>query len=246
MYLRKLSIIIFPTIIVILVVTVLYFFRQGDSAGRPFVVSNTYRRGVSLFFDTLQHMGYPVEVSHRPLTIDTDTAHVYIIIQPAFPPSDYERAEMLEWVRSGGRLIFIQTRRPLNIMAFGSQLGNIWIYEYGEGMAIISHPDHINNLTLMHHADTGTHLHRIITQWNADRIIFAEYYHTAPVGDNLFSRLPLIVRLVFIQLGIAALITIWHFGKRFGNPVPYYAETERQENEHVHAVTRPYLKTRRK
>ena len=232
----------------VLAVVILYFFGRGESTGAPFVASNTETRGASLFFDTLHHMGYPVEVSRRPLTVDTATAHVYIIIQPAFPPCNCELGAMLDWVERGGRLVYLLNSGRIDALldGMGIQIGNITVYELGQGILVTGTANEITNYNLMNAPDMGIQLHAILTHWNTDRIVFAEYYHIAPVGNNLFSRLPLIVRLVFIQLGITALITIWHLGKRFGNPVPYYDETEREENEHVHAVTRLYLKTRRK
>lgn len=243
---RKSSKIIFPAIIVVLGILVLYFFGQGGSDGQAFMSSNTGVRGTSLFFDTLQHMGYPVGVSRRPLTLDTDTGHVYVIIQPTHPPCNCGMREMLDWAERGGRLIFLQNWQILDVPAVGIYVADIVVYELGRGAVITGNANAITNQNLMNNADIGIQLYTILTHWNADMIMFAEYYHIAPVGDNLFSRLPLIVRLVFIQLGLAAIIAIWHFGKRFGNPLPYYDETEREENEHVYTVTRLYLKTRRK
>jgi len=247
MSLSKLSKIIFPAIIVILGIAVLHFFNN-DTQGGVFTVSNTGVRGASLFFDTLQHMGYPVSVSRSPLTVDTSTSHMYVIIQPAFPPCGYKIEEILDWVERGGKLIFLQNSDSFRnlLPSTGTPVGDIWIHELGQGIVITGTANEITNYNLMNTADIGIQLHAIITHLNTDRIIFAEYYHIAPVGDNLFSRLPLIVRLVFIQLGLTSLIAIWYLGKRFGNPVPYHNEIEREENEHVHAVTRLYLKIRRK
>jgi len=247
MSLRKLSKIIFPAIIVILGIVVLHFFNN-DTQGDSFTATNTGVHGASLFFDTLQHMGYPVSITRRPLTTDTNTTHLYVIIQPAFPPSSYQTEEILEWVQHGGTLIFLQNSSAFRnlLPGEGTRVGDIMIHELGQGVVVTSTANQITNNNLMNTADIGIQLHAIISHSNPSRIIFAEYYHTAPAGDNLFSRLPLIVRLVFIQLGLTSLIAIWYLGKRFGNPVPYHDEIEREENEHVHAVTRLYLKIRRK
>ena len=247
MSLNKLSKIIFPAIIVILGIAILHFFND-DTQGGTFTTSNTGVRGASLFFNTLQHMGYPVSVSRRPLNTDTSTSHMYVIIQPTFPPCNYQTKEIIDWVQRGGHLIFLQNSDSFRnlLPSTGTQLGGIWIHELGQGIVITGTANEITNYNLMNTADIGIQLHVIITHSNHERIIFAEYYHIAPVSNNLFSRLPLIMRLVFIQLGLTSLIAIWYFGKRFGNPVPYHDEIEREENEHVHAVTRLYLKIRRK
>ena len=247
MSLSKLSKIIFPAIIVILGIAVLHFFNN-DTQGGVFTASNTGVRGTSLFFDTLQHMGYPVSITRRPLTTDTNISHLYIIIQPSFPPCTYQTEEILDWVQRGGNLIFLQNSSAFRnlLPGEGTRIGDIVIHELGQGIIITGTANQITNYNLMNTADIGIQLHAIISHSSPGRIIFAEYYHAAPAGDNLFSRLPLIARLVFIQLGISSLIAIWYFGKRFGNPVPYHDEVEREENEHVHAVTRLYLKIRRK
>lgn len=246
---RKFWAVFFPVIIVLLVMVILRVVDHTDE-GAPFVHSTTGRRGASLFFDTLRHMNYPVAVSRNPLTLDTNTNHAYIIIQPAFPPSIYELEEMLDWVRSGGRLIYMHHFAELLFTGLladrGIAFGKVYVHELGGGVLITGRTNQITNYSLMNNPETGIYLHAILSRWNVERIMFGEYYHRPSSGDNFFTRFPLIVRLVFVQMGIVALFAVWHLGKRFGNTIPYYEESEREENEHVHAVTRLYLKIKRR
>jgi len=229
---------------------VLHMFSD-DYEGPPFVSSTTGERGASLLYDTLRHMGYPVRVSRRPLTAHTDINHAYIFIQPHYSHFDHYKAEaLLSWVYSGGRLIFLHNR-PVTIFdtlinSPGTGFGNLTIHELGQGVFVSGHANDIININLMNDHGTGAQIHTVINRWNVDRIMFAEYYHGARATETFFNRLPTIVRLVIVQLGLVSLILVWYSGKRFGNPIVYYEEHEREENEHVYALARLYMKTKRK
>ncbi|MCL2286031.1 MAG: DUF4350 domain-containing protein [Firmicutes bacterium] len=247
---RKLTKLIFPAIIVILATVVLHVFSD-DHEGPAFVSSTTGERGASLLYDTLRHMGYPARVSRRPLSAFTDINNAYILIQPNEVHFSQTKAEeMLAWVNSGGRLIFLHNN-PFTIVdtlidSRGTRFGSLMIHELGQGMLIRGFANDVINENMMDNADTGARIHAILSNWGADRIIFAEYYHGMQTTDTFFNQLPIIARLVLVQLGLLAIIIVWHLGKRFGNPIAYYEEQEREENEHVHALTRLYLKTRRR
>lgn len=246
---RKFAKLIFPAVIVILAAVVLHVFSD-DYEGPAFVSSTTGERGASLLYDTLRHMGYPARVSRRPLNAFTDTNNAYILIQPNEVHFSQTKAEeMLAWVNSGGRLIFLHnnpfTLFDMLIDSRGTRFGSLMIHELGQGMFIRGSANDIININMMDNADTGVRIHAILSNWSADRIIFAEYYHGTQTAETFFNRLPVIIRLVFVQLVLLAIIIVWHLGKRFGNPIVYYEEQEREENEHVHALARLYMKTRR-
>jgi hypothetical protein len=238
-------------VLVVVASAVFLTFNQNDSnpSYAPFSTGET---GTSLFFDTLRLMGYPVRISYTPLTRSSDTEHVYIIIQPYNPHVTAETAEeMLEWVRLGGRLIFLHNTEPTVLDrlfddAVRREINGFNHYSAGAGAVITGRAHGLTNRRLMQDASPGYELHRFLTLWDAERIYFAAYYHGMHPPDTLFSRLPLIVRLTVIQSGIAVLFLLWHLGKRFGKPVPVYEETEREENEQVRAMARLYMKTHRK
>jgi len=51
-------------------------------------------------------------------------------------------------------------------------------------------------------------------------------------------------QLFTYQLAIIAALIIWRLGKRFGEPIPFYEEIEREENEHIKALANLYQKSR--
>ena len=248
---RKAGAWIIPTVIVALAILVISLF-EVDTTGNPYSSFSATERGSSLLFDTLQHMGYDVRVSYRPLNRYTSTDYVYIIIQPRTPPVNSSMAsEMLEWVRRGGHLIFLCRNYPRTaidheINAQGSQLGNFTRYQLGNGEILTGRASQITNYRLMNDSESGQMLHAAISNWNPDTIFFAEYYHGFHTAETFIGSLPLVIRLVLAQLVIFVLITLWHLGKRFGNATPYYEETEREENEYVRALARLYMESDRR
>jgi len=245
---------VLPALIVVLALFVAYFLDTGD--GVSYSSSSTGERGASLLFDTLRHMNYPVRASYRPLTRHTNTDYVYIIIQPRTPPITLEPAkELLEWVENGGRLIFL-CRRYSNtaidevLNTNGRNFGNFTLYRHGDGEVVTGSASIITNRILMENYSHGEAVQTTLERWNAERniegIYFAEYYHGFHTPQNFVGRLPLVIRLILAQMVLISIIMIWHLGKRFGNPIQYYEEVEREENEYVRALARLYMETDRK
>jgi len=203
--------------------------------------------GTSLFFDTLRHMGYNVTASLRPMTAATNTDHVHIIIQPVHFYEE-DAAAILDWVYNGGRLVFLHNNsiNHITIQLTGRQTDNPTptLHRHGQGYVITGRASNFSNNNLMLDHTAGTNLHRIISGWDFTGIIFIEYYHHTRANENFWTQLPLIVRVIFIQLVLVAIMAVWHLGKRFGNPVQYYQETERDENEHVYALAKLYWKAK--
>ena len=215
--------------------------------------------GASLFYDTLRHMGYPARIGRQPLTPDSNLQNVYILVQPHTPHVSREMAEeMVEWVRRGGRLVFLHTSHSsiLNIVGtegetiyyhrpLGRTRGYQWsLHQVGNGEIIIGSPRPLLNAALVERPYPGTILESHLRRWQGEQIIFAEYYLGFANQETFIGLLPFIVQLVLAQLVITFIILIWHLGKRFGNPVPYYEEEEREENEHVRALAKLYMKTK--
>lgn len=251
---KKWTALLFPAIVVLAALGVSYFLDTGD--GTPFSVRSTGERGASLIFDTLRNMGYPVRRSYRPLTADSDTENVYVVIQPHSPHVNTSLAnEMLEWVYDGGRLVFLCRTHPRSAIdrefnASGTPVGPFTLYTHGAGAVLTGSSAHVENGVLMENHTNGQRIQRVLADWNAERefaaIFFAEYYHGFHTPQNLVGRMPLVLRLILLQMVFLSIVGIWFFGKRFGNPVPYYEEIEREENEYVRALARLYSQIRRK
>jgi hypothetical protein len=233
---------VLPMIFVIIALLVSHYLDTGD--GTPYSISSTGEEGASLLFDTLRHMGYNVRAGYRPLTPQTNTDHVYIMIQPQARVLTSEFAdELYEWVDNGGRLIFL-SHAYLRATFYRPS------HEYRLGEIVTSDSFSATNGRLMQNPSQGEFVQATLQRWNAERavdvIFFAEYYHGFQTPQNFIGRLPLVIRLFFAQMIIVSIIAVWHFGKRLGNPIEYYQEVEREENEYVRALARLYMETNRR
>jgi len=240
-------------LIIIILGAAIFLVLQTDSGdGPPYSPFLTDEPGTSLLFDTLQHMGYPVRMGYAPLTPSRSTEHVHIIIQPFNPPVSNEMAaEILEWVYNGGRLIFLHNNlhNELNRLLPNTPTRTMYglgYHHHGTGVVITGRAHPVTNRPLIESAAPGAAVHNILSEWNADRIYFIVYYHGFHPPETMFSSLPLVIRLLLIQFGLAVLMLLWHVGKRFGRAIPAFEETEREENEQVRAVARLYMKTNAK
>ncbi|MCL2363260.1 MAG: DUF4350 domain-containing protein [Defluviitaleaceae bacterium] len=239
-------------IAIVLGAAVFLVMRADNGDGPPYSPFLTDEPGTSLLFDTLQHMGYPVRMSYAPLTRTRNNDHVHVIIQPFNPPVTTEMAEeMLEWVYSGGRLIFLHNNLQNEMNRLlpndpGRMVYGLAYFYHGAGSVVTGRANPIVNRSLLDDAAGGAAVHSVLSEWGADRIYFVVYYHGFHPPETMFSSLPLVVRLVLIQLGITVLMLLWHVGKRFGRAIPAFEETEREENEQVRAVARLYMKTNAK
>ena len=238
-------------IIIVVAAVVISIFGGNNENGPAFSVISTADNGTSLLYDTLKHMDYPVRIGRHPLTTFSDVNDVYVIIQPFAPAIDNDMAaEILEWVQQGGRLIFLhnipQNAIERNItatpQAIGGRQSGLLLYNYGLGQVITGRTGDVLNINLIENAAMGVALHNIISHWNADIIWFAGYYHGMHPPEDFLGNIPFIVRLLIAQLLLACATAMWHLGKRFGNPQPYYEAVEREANEHVHALARLYKK----
>ena len=202
--------------------------------------------GVSLLHDTLQHMQHPIGILYRPIGETVSVNNAVFIIQPTNPRPNSEITEnILNWVRRGGRLIYLDNRQPTVIdRALGNEyhatFGSMRIYRLGMGEVMTGRADTVVNVNLMENPIYGNGIAYILTRWNPDRIYFAEYYHGYRGATGAFRQLPLWVQLVVIQMVIGTVALVWHLGKRFGVPIPLYEEIEREENEQVLVLARLY------
>jgi hypothetical protein len=158
--------------------------------------------------------------------------------------------DMLPWVRRGGRLIFLDREFPTvmdkaigSSATFTAEREYLRHYQIGMGHVITGRSDRILNKSLMENSFNGQLIQMNLHAMDADKIWFAEYYHGYRVEENFINQLPIAVRLAGLQLIIITAAVVWCVGKRFGKPMVYYEEVEREENEHVKALARLYIKT---
>jgi len=226
--------------------------RRMAGARQPdYTMFSTGEHGVSLLHDTLTHMRFPVGILYRPVSRAGLNDAVFVI-QPTNPRIGADGAEeILSWVRRGGRLIFLENRQPTVIdraleheiyMPFGS----LRVYQHGMGEIVTGRADSVANVNLLGDTFYGQAFAYILAGWNPERIYFAEYYHGHRQEQSAFQQMPPWLRLAAFQIIIAAAAFVWHYGKRFGRPVPLYEETERGENEQVLTLARLYKQADRR
>ncbi|MDR0271767.1 MAG: DUF4350 domain-containing protein, partial [Clostridiales bacterium] len=152
--------VIFSIIVVILAIIIAFIFDSGSDA--QYTSSSERERGVSLLYDTLRYMDYPVRANRRPLTHETDLNDVYIIIQPQSPRITPEIAqEMLGWVENGGRLIFLTTYYPYTeidyeIKSEGTEIErHFTFYSHGSGEVVTGNARNITNIRLYENSRDG-------------------------------------------------------------------------------------------
>jgi len=216
-----------------------------------FTALSNDERGVSLLYDTLQHMQLPMATLHRPV-YEAGFNDAVFVIQPTQPRVCHCMTEdILNWVRSGGRLIFLENHHP-NVIDNALEaerytpIGNMRLYQLGLGEVLTGRADSITNINLMNKPNYGEAITHLLIDWNPRRIYFAEYYHGFAANAGAFQQLPLSLQVVVFQIILAMMILMLFFGKRFGSVIPYYEEVERDENEQVLVLARLYKQADRR
>jgi len=239
MKLYKNRIILIVVILTAYIVSAAYFYASFGAGGSSAAFSsyNGNFDGGSLFYDTLYEMGYPVARYHSALTARCDAGAVQVIIEPGFYIADAEGP--LEWVVGGGRLVWLDDMRR-SFPRAGFRLedihGEFTVYRYGAGTIVTGPGGDLSNEALYTDAAAGYIMEHILSGWKTDIIYFNEYYHGYSAEPNLFKELPLYLQLLIIQLALIVFLYVWRLGKRFGKPVMYREETEREENEYILAL----------
>jgi len=199
-------------------------------------------RGVSLLFDTLRHMGFSVNVLHQPINSELSSDRIVFVVHPPWLTETVVE-DVLEWVRWGGRLLFLEDGITMDMRLLGEEYleyGNFRWYSIGLGEIITGNAHSILNINLMEDASHGESLAFVLRNWGAGNIYFAEYYHGFGFTEGLFDQLPRWLQLLSFQIMIATVAVVLHFGKRFGKPIPLYEHIEREENEQVLSLARLY------
>jgi len=216
-----------------------------NETGPAFSTFNSGRNGCALLFDTLGEMGYPVSRGFEPITRYSDVNAAQIVTGPDIY-LDWDR--VFDWVRRGGKLVWVgePTRLRRMIAEYDLTLeyfDEIYIFSHGLGHFALCPPSGLTNGDLLHDRSAGRKLESVLSGWNCESILFNEYYHGYESSPNLFRDLPVYIKLIIIQLALAAAAIVLRLGKRFGRMVPYYEESEREENEFILALANIYEKS---
>ena len=233
------------TIFIVSMLLLLYgllLMLMPQRAGRDqpnYTALSTNFAGVSLLYDTLELMGYPVRIGMRQIGPDTSVHDVQIVVQPL--RRYFSQEDALEWVHRGGRLVLAQydwvqlsnARRTHRNEYFS-------VYSYGLGQVIIGYTGDLLNGALMENSFPGVFIAHMLDTWGYDSIVFNQFYHGLQENPTLWRVLPTGFRMVVYQAILLMLAVILYLGKRFGRPVPYYEETERDKDEFAKSLAAIY------
>jgi len=242
--------IVIIVLLAVLLIAVSWSFNRYTHRYPDYSMLSNEEFGISLLYDTLQHLQFPMSTLHRPIGEAAGLNDVVFIIQPSQPRvCNCMTPDILNWVRSGGRLIFLENRHP-NVIDNALEaenytyFGNMRLYQVGMGEVLTGRADSVANINLMYKPSYGETIASLLSAWNPSRIYFAEYYHGFSANDGAFRQLPVSLQMVVLQVILALLALLIYFSKRFGTVIPYYEEVERDENEQVLVLARLYKQRR--
>jgi len=214
----------------------------------PFTTFSAGRQGTSLIYDTLRIMGYPVGRDITFLSANRPTDNVQFVIAPQQFGETHSEG-LMDWVIRGGQLMFFSRggwddRRLWGDIVPDSSVnvaGGV-IHHVGFGTIFVGDARRITNISLLESdGEYGQLIVNILDTMDFRRIYFNEAYHGYGQNATFFEILPRPVRLMTAQLTIVFVVIVVHFGRRFGRPVLFYEEAEREENEYVFTLTNLYM-----
>ncbi|MCL2456280.1 MAG: DUF4350 domain-containing protein [Defluviitaleaceae bacterium] len=212
--------------VVIFLVVAAIFFDSNSGESAPFSHSAADERGAGLFFDTLRKMNYNVRVGRHAISARTPHQNIFILVQPRKIDVS-EAAQILEWVKNGGRLIFLCENFPQSFFSQNENkidAGSFILYQIGAGEIVFGRADELTNARLMQNHAYGQMLQTTLDRWRGERmfgnIFFCEFYQGVSDSKNLFEvagNLPPIIKILFVQIIFAVTILFLHYSKKFGN-----------------------------
>lgn len=204
-------------------------------------VINKSNHGYSVFFDSLQELGYNVERSLKPIK---DHHHDGVQIIADVAGFSILEDDIKNWIKEGGLLVFMwENHEPvIPYTSKTSSEGSIDIYLYEKGGIISLKADTLLNTTLTWNHEGAYQLLKTLEVFGNRDIYFNELYLFAPSNNlTLWDHLPLAYKFVLYQLIIVAVAFFYFKGKGFGKPIPLYEEEERIENEYIHTAAALYM-----
>lgn len=239
-------------LVVFLALSALLITSLDLSAGKPdYTIFNYRKAGVSLLYDTLNRMGYSTAPEYQKIAPGSDIHTIRLVIQPnSYYMSNDDEEDLLEYVYNGGRVIYLadssltvaQTLVFMKNALIISQKDDFLLLSYGLGQIFLGPPS-VTNENLIYNRDAGYYVADVIQSWQGKKIYINEAYHGFTSEPNIWDVTPANIKNSAYQLIIVILLIILYLGKRFGRPIPYYEEIEREENEYLIALANVYSKS---
>ncbi|HCW05155.1 MAG TPA: hypothetical protein DGK91_11900 [Clostridium sp.] len=238
-------------ILFIIIALILFFiaiFLQNNGGNIRFAYSaeNKSKDGVSVFFESVQQLGYSVEVS-KDLVEEHSTSDMQVVV--ANRNFSLEEKEVREWIEEGGRLVYLN-ESPYMYSTYGTLEDNgeqVKVYSYGKGKIILAEVKSFTNGDLYikglinEDRKEAYELFKIIEGEGPEKIYFNEsYFYITSETKTLWDSLSMDQKFFCYQIILFLIAFFAYKGKRFGKPIPLYEEVERTENEYVYSAAALY------
>ncbi len=233
-------------VLAIIYILILVFISGKQGQNQPdYTIYSTNKAGASLFYDTLRDLGYDVATSFSKIDEETSMNDLQVVVGVDHSFCSEEDFDLLmQWVYAGGSLLYFQEDDTYDMTKYinaNARLEKNNPIPYGEGTIYLGKVQDVLNENFMNDQHAGYEMMQAVDIHTFDKMIFNEYYHGLQYNKSLWEKLPFDFKIVVVQLLIVAIVLIWHLGKRFGKPIPYYEEVEREENEYLLALANTYM-----
>jgi len=238
-----------------LIVMISFFITacSGSPLSPLYSVRNKGNYGYSVFFVTLNELGYPVKRTTIPIE---EHNHNSIQIVKDNYNLDINDEKIKEWVEDGGVIVYLTSYDSEGIeygVCFDTD-----VYSYGQGFIICKDASIITNGNMVKSTDEAYELIEQIDRYSYEIIYFNEYhlYSNKKVNENsenntrirlpdsFWKYIPRTIKIIIFQLILVVIGYFWLKGKHFGKTIPLYEEIERTENEYLFSVAYLYNKAK--
>ncbi|WP_129595693.1 hypothetical protein [Anaerophilus nitritogenes] len=204
---------------------------------------NTSYEGISIFYDTLKSLEYPVQVDAQNF-LEKGYEDIYIITEGKYD-KNFDIKKVEDWIKNGGKLIYLTEEYkkysyPNIVKKYKNQA---YVYKIEKGKLLIGDISLINNKTLLKDKEGAYFILNVIKDLGGN-IYFNEYYRFEQ-GEHpsLYKNLPIHIKIILFQMMLLIIGILWHLGKRFGKAKEILDEIERDENEYLYASANLYEKS---
>ncbi|QXM06276.1 hypothetical protein [Crassaminicella indica] len=203
---------------------------------------NTSKEGVSIYYDTLKALGYPVAIDASYFLVG-NADDIYIITENKQRIS-FKLEDAEDFIKEGGKLIYLTDRykeykysNPLE-----QYKEKAYVYALGKGKLVIGDIQLITNETIIKDKGGAYFILKAIEAFKGN-IYFNEYYRFIKgQTPSLYRNLPFYAKIILFQLILVIVGCIVYLGKRFGKAKRIVDEIERDENEYLYAAANLYEK----
>lgn len=236
--------IIWCIVLIPFIIYIAFFIANRFNSKYPdYSVLNKSQSGLSVFYEALEELDYPVERTEEEINlISNDNIQVLVVSDLYFLNTDSFSGN--EWVESGGILInLIPVENNFLLNLFVDQIEEIDRREIGEGYMITMNLHNFSNQTLVRETSYAYKLLEVFEEHNYNKIFFNESFLFSDTEQlSFWGVIPLEIKFIIYQIILSLMAFFYLKGKKFGKPIPLYEEEERLENEFLYSTASLYKK----